>query len=538
MKKLVIIMFMALLISCESNNSTGTQSLPEQKLETQTVLLNENIDSDFDGILDRVEIARGSNPHIADYPKLEFTVSSLEFAKSASYKNRGKSKFTYLKDLIGKFEYENYFNRKKQLLELDLSTIEANQVRCLNKFDEKNVKTISSESLKMFYELKVKDNNFVEEVSNISAIIDEDIAFELKESLKTKKDHKLKRKFTTELSLPTFNIANKCIRISDMNFNYKVGEVNLKASKVKKEIETKLAHIIILTKTKPFILSVDPNHYNMKSLLEYLKLKPEFGTTGELVSLSTFKNEFHSGRLVDFSKDKSLKLSRWFFNSSNNSQILDPLEAGEFYSLAFLSVKDLLKHSKKRFEKVYSTAIGEFKIGTIDELQVGDRVEIRLNYFEHQSELENKNYVTHGFLYVDLGLGIIKEPIAQGCKIEKFYTYEKNSFEKLNSYIASNTDFSLKLIKRSILPLREKNQLIYSFEIEKNDLKGDQLSFSLKSKLPHSLEYESHTIKKDLTKEQRCQKGNIRTNSHDVQKKVLSRSLYYLGKVSVFGPTR
>jgi hypothetical protein len=73
MKEILCLIMMTTIVSCGSKNKTSDD------YEILIAEVNEpsaQLDSDFDGISDIEELRRGSNPSIANYPKLNIVFLS------------------------------------------------------------------------------------------------------------------------------------------------------------------------------------------------------------------------------------------------------------------------------------------------------------------------------------------------------------------------------------------------------------------------------------------------------------------------------
>jgi hypothetical protein len=535
MKEILCLIMMTTIVSCGSKNKTSDD------YEILIAEVNEpsaQLDSDFDGISDIEELRRGSNPSIANYPKLNFQVSSLDFTNELNYEAIGMNKFKRLKHIIGELEYKKYFEHESNKLTLSLNEIESSQARCLSRFKSKELINLNSNKLKVYFNINPEDMSHIEEVSNIQGNIDQSIKFNILDKFKNINEYKKKNELNLDINHSSDKVASKCIEITDLNYTYKTSGINLQLSKIRNKIEKNLAHIVILTDKKHISLSVNPESFKIKSLLEYLRLNPIFSTENELLNLNGLSNDFHENKLIDLSSDNQLELGRWFFNSSNNSNINAPLEAGEFYSLSYLKVKDLLTHSPKKLETKFFSSFGHDETNKLDELKIGDRVEIRLKYLDQDNLLPSESYTASGFLFINFSLtgAYSNKQTARACKIKKSNLFDSNLYKKLLAYIPSIEDFKLKLPARDIIPLKKENELIYDFQIQKDDLKSDSLAINLKNILPESFEYERHLSESDLSKNKRCKSGDVLTNSHTVLKLKAARELKYEGSISVFSP--
>jgi hypothetical protein len=532
MKNVLSLMIMTLIVSCGAKNKS-------QDDYGGIILGHSNIDSDFDGTNDAIELKRGTSPFIANYPKLNFKASSLDFSGELKYEIDGKEKFKRLKHKIGKIEYENYYNSKNENLNLTLDYLESSEVKCLNQFKQGTQKRLTANKLKMFYSIYPTDFENVDEISNIQGMIDKKINFYFKTVYKNKNDFKKKSELNLEINLGEDYTSNDCIDISDLNYSYKISGKELQLSKIRKEIESKLAHIIVLTKEKSIVVSVNPEKFTIDTLLKHLKLSPIFSSEKELISLQGITNDFHQNLDIQLKSKKQLKLGRWFFNSSNNSKIGAPFETGVFYSLSYLTINDLLTHAKTKNEIQLYTIFGEKRFDQIENLRVGDRVEIRMNYSEEDNLRAVESYQKPGFFYLGFNsLSIINHPIESACTVYKDISYDRKLYQKLKEYIPSINDFKLKLLNRDIIPIKEKNNLIYVFQLQQTDFKDGILEINLASQFPQSFEYNRITEEKDISEKLRCKYGNEVTNSRSVNKLTLARQLRYSGTIKVFGPIR
>jgi len=549
MKKVLSLMMMATIVSCGSkNNSSNDYGV----LITDTKQINSTLDSDYDGIEDKLELSRGSDPFTADYPRIKYVVEKIEVTNKYynevhrfNIDKNGLSEYARLKGLISKYAYERVFMRKKNLLKTNLDEIENNEVQCFSKLEKRRIEKLKtdelnfqSQKINFFYKVALSNYSFTKKIYDIKSSFGNRKFLIGEKSFEMMTEYKEKFQFSNIYDEKVDYEKENCFKIQNDDYYFVSENKTINMNDIKPNIKQHLAHVLIVTPKRHYILSVDPKHHNLESILKKYKFDVTFGASKNIIQIDKDSNDFEISENIDLTKDKNLDLGRWFFNSSNGSKSYEDFLPGEYYSLGYFSVGDLLKHTNKIQEMELDTQNDNRFSFNIEKLQAGDRIEIELEY-EDSIEIPSVfKSIGPGFFVHKSPFGLVLKSIDTGCLKEEYNEIDNDLFDKLLNDVPLVSDFYVKASDRVLIPKKKKSNLSYSFYVKEKSLMDGKLQVKLGAELNNSMEYIRHRIEKDYNIRQRCKKNNEITNIHHKKKLKLSRKLQYRGTISVFGPIR
>jgi len=549
MKKVLSLMMMATIVSCGSkNNSSNDYGV----LITDTNQINSTLDSDYDGIEDKLEISRGSDPFTADYPRIKYIVDKIEitnkyFDKTYNLKitKNGLSEYARLKKLISKYAYERVFNQNDDLLVTDLDELETNEVQCFTKFEQKRINKFNtsdlefqSQQINFFYKVALSNYSFTKKIYDIKSSFG-NRKFLIGEKLfEMMTEYKEKFQFSNIYDEKVDYEKENCFKIQNDDYYFVSEDKTINMNDIKPNIKQHLAHILIVTPKRHYLLNVDPKHHNLESILKKYKLDVTFGASKNIIQIDKDSNDFEISENIDLTKDKNLDLGRWFFNSSNGSKSYEDFLPGEYYSLGYFTVGDLLKHTNKIQQMELDTQKDKRFSFNIENLQAGDRIDIELEYKDSIQIPSVFKSLTPGYFVQNTPFGLIIKSIPNSCLKEVYNEIDEDLFEQLESRVLIVSDFYIKASDRVLIPTKNKSSLNYTMYVKEKSLMEGEIRINLESELNNPIEFIRHSIEKDLNTKQRCKKNNEITNIHHKKKLKLSRKLQYKGTISVFGPIR
>lgn len=545
-----ILILTLLLISCGKKN-TSNQQLPLSLLQEQKTAEDPTRDSDYDGITDTEEKLMGTDPFIADFPKVHFKMESDLNLRSNFYlfsdesthkyplqfsKNIDRNKHFILK-IIRNLAYEELTGRELNFNVNHLTNLNLYPLKCLTAAQRKGqLKSL----LERKRELKPQGYSFdysfrsnIQKIKNLVSLGKVKKAYYLNDSVlgksissrtyynfdETRFDYAQLQKETFEdegeLNKSNFNPYGNCISVKVTDFDYVVGKKQLKYKKQFEQVEQKLAHVVVYNGKKLIKLSVNPAYYNVEKILKKLNAKAKFGYDGEVVKAFGNGNEFIDLHNLDLLDQRDLDKQRWFYFNKKNLRPIEKLISGEVYFLALLSVKEILK-VKKYEEKITAD---HSKSLVLQNVLPNDQITITQTLNASFNLPAVKKYLTKG--YLSLPFNNVADDFPRACSVHEYNTYPSGVPQSFKLDKASS--FPLFVKKRQIFPKIVHDKLVYEFTISLEDITEGDLHMTFKEVTGEILSYRRNTHKVDHgdgTCRPRKKTNSTTYTTHSVHRKI------------------
>lgn len=548
MKTHFIALICLVAISCGKKNETnkGVVFAPLQQ-EAKTSIDNQ-VDSDFDGLTDLEEKKIGTNPHIADLPEVDFhPIGDVDFQakffeRASTRQNKTSINFSkapltqinWMRSIIASMAYDQLNNETINFQYNSLTSLQLKLIKCLtqaeskgnlnNLLNELKEKELLNKIIKLKYQLKIKKIKKLAQVEKIETKIlwNESIVGNLLSDklfyqfLNTDYDSKqiieVMNINEEPIDIEAIKPFNNCINFNVKDFKYTWNKKKLRYREQLEKIDQSLAHIILLKEGEYKKLSVNPNYFDVPKLLTELGAKATFSHAGEIVSAFGLGNDFQTFSDLNLRRKDHLEKGRWFFLNQEGKRPIQSLTPGKVYYLGYLKVKDILKLEKEEVNFAHNHS----ETLILEDMLPGDSMTMSTKLFGSYAHVEaNSNYFKPGFLIV---IGDYASASAQNmCVVEEYNVFPQG---KIVGVKATNEEYYVaKLGEREIQGKILEGKMIYEFVLGINDFVGNKVKLELPKLSYESVVYQRAIHTYDRNKESRCKKGRQRTNTTRYEKR-------------------
>jgi hypothetical protein len=519
-----------------------------KSINTLSLSTVEEVDSDYDGISDKLEIQKGDDPFIASLPHvyiwdvnslnarlsfIDVTSGSVENTSSIYGKPFGKVVERKINHLI----FNQLFN----------GSIDQDMFPTLEDYYKTNLGCISNKDYfkqKVKYDYLLENNDFrsflfkmdykvgFDDIKNIEAItrtkiktvmaypelnlesddlelriFDEVFKFNNVTSLQGLKKFEENRVYNETRSIDQFINSPHCAYAIVEDFDYEKYNKKYKFSEVLSNQSSNNSTLFLLFDGDVVKLSFTASKFNIIDILKKEGLKLELDSNNMILSINDKVNELPY--LLDYThlNRNNMPLRRWFYLNTENRAIYEKTLPGSVHIIAYSSLKDIV--SSSTFNESLVEGLEFSNSLKLQGVSTGDELELEIDVLSRIPQLDNVHRLIDGIVKSNRRRGPRGGDEVVWVKGKKACSYyETNSNPSLSNYVDSQIStfnkelFSITIGDKTISPTYTgETKLYYKFIVDYDDVINEEVEINLPEKSIKSFSYQrnitySHVHKK------------------------------------------